>query len=259
MASVDNQGVKITYQVMGQGSPILLVHGGFGYKEMWEEMGVVESLKKKYKLISIDLRGHGLSDKPHNPSAYSMKAFTSDMEAVLDRLEIHQVNYWGYSMGGWIGFGMAKYAPDRLTSLICGGAQAHDDWTTGWKSGWLSLFEKGEKAIFKSIKKSIENSMSSDLEDLLNHWLNSITDFDLQAMQALMSYNETLSLETYLETLDIPCLFYGGKIDTGSWVGYEDRFRELKLTELVSAPGVISQLHLIGNPLNILLETSLNQ
>ena len=69
MIFVDNKGVQISYKVEGEGTPLVLIHGGFGYKEMWEEMGVVESLKNQYKLISIDLRGHGLSDKPHDPSA----------------------------------------------------------------------------------------------------------------------------------------------------------------------------------------------
>ena len=105
----NNKGIRISYKIKGEGKPIILVHGGFGYKEMWEETGVVRGLKNSFKTITIDLRGHGLSDKPHNPADYSMEFFVSDIVSLLDHLGIDKIRYWGNSMGGWIGFGMIDF------------------------------------------------------------------------------------------------------------------------------------------------------
>ena len=58
----NNQGVRIRYEVEGRGSPLVLAHGLLGYLEQWYELGYVDSLKKVFKLILVDLRGHGRSD-----------------------------------------------------------------------------------------------------------------------------------------------------------------------------------------------------
>jgi pimeloyl-ACP methyl ester carboxylesterase len=84
----------------------------------------VDALKTAYQLILIDARGHGASDKPHDPNAYGLQWMVNDVLAVLDHLQLPQANFWGYSMGGWIGFGLAKYAPERVYSLIIGGQHA---------------------------------------------------------------------------------------------------------------------------------------
>ena len=57
--------------------------------------------------------------------SYELKRLVSDIVVVLDDLHVIKAHYLGYSMGGWIGFGMAKYASTRLDSLIIGGAQPY--------------------------------------------------------------------------------------------------------------------------------------
>ena len=257
MLFVNNNGIRISYRIDGQGPPIVLVHGGFGYKEMWLQMEVVDTLRNRYKLISIDLRGHGENDKPHDPNAYSMTSFVSDILAVLDDLDIIRTNYWGYSMGGWIGFGMVQYASERLISLICGGAQAHDEWTESWKSGWLKLFEQGDEAVLTSIKRTLANSKEPEVDNIQKFWLSSIMNMDLNAIKALMSHDEKLSLDKYLPNLKIPYLLYGGETDRGSWIGYEDRFTNLENCTLVSIPGGHILAALKWKPLQGFLETFL--
>ena len=79
----------------------------------WRDLGYVDALKHDYKLILIDARGAGASDKPHDAAAYDPALRASDVVAVLDDLGIRHAHYFGYSLGGWVGFLLAKYAPDR--------------------------------------------------------------------------------------------------------------------------------------------------
>ena len=120
-----NQGVRIHYQVDGDGPPLVLHHGLFWRIAGWYRYGYVDALKDNYRLILIDGRGHGASDKPHDGAAYTLEQHVGDIVAVLDALAIPQAHFWGYSMGGWYGFGLAKFAPDRHGALVIGGAHPY--------------------------------------------------------------------------------------------------------------------------------------
>ena len=116
----ENNGVRIHYEVEGQGPPLVLVHWASGSTQDRRMFGYVDALKDKYQLILIDMRGHGKSDKPHDPAAYDAETQVLDIVAVLDDLGIDKANYFGYSLGGRLGWAIAKYAPERLQSLIIG-------------------------------------------------------------------------------------------------------------------------------------------
>src|SRR4051794_25832175 len=105
MPYASNQGTRIHYEVEGVGPPLVLHHGTFGSGEQWRDFGYVEALKRDYQLILIDARGHGASDKPHDPAAYDLTLRVTDVTSVLDDFRVQQAHYFGYSMGGWIGFG----------------------------------------------------------------------------------------------------------------------------------------------------------
>lgn len=69
----NNQGARIHYQVEGEGSALVLLHGFSGSLQDWYEFGYVERLKKKHRLILVDARGHGASDKLHEPKDYTLE------------------------------------------------------------------------------------------------------------------------------------------------------------------------------------------
>ena len=100
MAFVDNRGVRIHYEVEGEGFPLVIQHGAFDSIETWHELGYVNALKDAHRLILVDARGHGASDKPHVTSAYSKEMQAADIVTVLDDLKIERSDYWGYS-DGW--------------------------------------------------------------------------------------------------------------------------------------------------------------
>jgi pimeloyl-ACP methyl ester carboxylesterase len=121
MPYAKNESINIYYEVEGDGPPLVLQHGFTRDLSDWRDFGYVAALKNDYQLILVDARGHGSSDKPHHPEAYSSKVRVGDILAVLDALSLDETNFLGYSMGGWIGFALAEHAPERLSSLAIGG------------------------------------------------------------------------------------------------------------------------------------------
>jgi pimeloyl-ACP methyl ester carboxylesterase len=122
MPRVVNDGVAIHYRIEGSGRPLIIQHGFTDSSETWYELGYVGELKDKYRIILPDTRGHGQSDKPHNPEAYTSAHFAGDIVAVLNDVGIDKTFYWGYSQGGLIAFALARHAADRIAAFVIGGA-----------------------------------------------------------------------------------------------------------------------------------------
>jgi pimeloyl-ACP methyl ester carboxylesterase len=100
----------------------VLVHGwGSDLERNWLDTGWMDALKGKRRLIAIDVRGHGRSDKPHDPEAYSYEAMSHDVLAVMDHLGIAKADLMGYSMGSFMGAWLLGHHADRFTSMILGG------------------------------------------------------------------------------------------------------------------------------------------
>jgi pimeloyl-ACP methyl ester carboxylesterase len=142
MPYVNSQDVRIHYQVESAGPPLVLLHGFSDSLESWYEQGYVEALKPDYQVILLDARGHGASGKPHDPGAYDMSRHVADILAVLDALQVPTAHFWGYSMGGQVGFGLAQHAPKRFASLIIGGADPYQG-ALAERDQWLSMFAEG--------------------------------------------------------------------------------------------------------------------
>jgi pimeloyl-ACP methyl ester carboxylesterase len=118
----DSAGVKIHYVVEGQGEPVILVHGFTASIPMqWQMPGIFSKLSKDYQVIALDNRGHGKSDKPHDPKMYGAQ-MVDDVIRLMDHLKIEKAHVVGYSMGGFMtGYMISKF-PDRLLSATMGGA-----------------------------------------------------------------------------------------------------------------------------------------
>ena len=126
MPYTTHQGIRIHYRLEGAGPPLILQHGFTDSLESWYEMGSVEALKNDYRRIVVDARGHGASDKPHDPTASAPTLHVADLIAVLADLTMPTAHFLGYSMlGGRLGFTLAKYASARFSSLLIGGAHPY--------------------------------------------------------------------------------------------------------------------------------------
>jgi pimeloyl-ACP methyl ester carboxylesterase len=203
MPYANNQNVRIHYQVIGTGSPLVLHHAFAGSLDDYDGFGYVAALEDEYRLILIDARGHGASDKPHDPKAYRMESQVADVVAVLDDLGISKTHYLGYSMGGRVGFGIAKYARERLHSLLIGGAQPYERDTED-PDPWIPLLRKGMEATVAVYEKTRNVTPKRKARLLAN---------DAEALVALRSVKERRGFEEILPTVTVPCLLYAGERD----------------------------------------------
>src|SRR5918998_5053212 len=202
MPYAENRGVHIHYEAEGEGSPLVLAHGFSDTLEGWREYGYAAELKKEHRLVLVDARGHGASDKPHDPEAAAgLEQRPADVVAVLDDLGIDRAHYFGYSLGGWIGFGLARYAPERVRSLIIGGAQPYGQsmelyrqGLTGGMEGWVAVVEK-----------MLGSPLTPDTKGRL-------LGNDARALLASVAYDRP-DISEILPAMTMPSLLYAGEAD----------------------------------------------
>jgi pimeloyl-ACP methyl ester carboxylesterase len=124
----DSNGVRIRYVDQGSGQPVVLIHGYTGSIAGWVETGVLPNLEKDYRIIALDCRGHGKSDKPHDPQSYGIQ-MGQDVVRLLDHLNIARAHIVGYSMGAGITAKLLTTNPDRFLTATLGGAAGRQNWT----------------------------------------------------------------------------------------------------------------------------------
>lgn len=118
-----NHGIAISYEVHGEGRPILLIHGfGSSGKVNWIDTGWVETLSEAgYQPITFDNRGHGASRKLYDTSLYFAHDMAEDARGLLDHLGIEHCPVMGYSMGARIAAFLALRHPERVVAAVWGG------------------------------------------------------------------------------------------------------------------------------------------
>jgi pimeloyl-ACP methyl ester carboxylesterase len=116
-------GIKLNYEVYGQGTAMLLVHAFPLNHTMWQPQ--VEALSDVCQLITPDMRGFGRSEVPEGP--YTMDVFADDLAGLLDTLNIQQVILAGLSMGGYIAFAFLRRHAARVQALVLADTRATAD------------------------------------------------------------------------------------------------------------------------------------
>ncbi|KIW53687.1 hypothetical protein PV05_09233 [Exophiala xenobiotica] len=118
MPYLNNNGVRIYYEVHGTGIPVLLTHGYSSTSEMWA--GQVAAISKSFKLIVWDMRGHGQSDYPPDQSAYSEENTITDMIALLEETcgPGSKAIVGGLSLGGYMSLAFYRLHPERVRALL---------------------------------------------------------------------------------------------------------------------------------------------
>jgi pimeloyl-ACP methyl ester carboxylesterase len=229
MPYVNHQGVRLHYQVEGDGPPLVLQHGLTSCIQSWYVYGYVASLQQAYRLVLIDARGHGASDKPHEPKDYELRLRVADVLAVLDALHLDTVHYMGYSMGGRIGFGIAQYAPERLHSLIIGGMNATGSGGVATQER-VDLLKQGMVAYVAHTE-----TQSGPIDPARQAWL--LANDPEALIAATLAPRGLDRMEEVLPTMTMPCLLYVGEAD-GFFPGAKVCAQHMPNATFVSFPGL---------------------
>jgi pimeloyl-ACP methyl ester carboxylesterase len=178
-------GTRIAYDVTGAGEALILLHGGGQNRRSWHEIGYVERLKSDFKVITIDIRGNGESDKPTDATAYTTNKMSEDILAVADTCGVGQFSIWGFSYGGNIGRYLAAES-DRVSRMIIMGIPFGLG-ASGDFRGFIEGFSQKWTPILKSQREGTLDRDSLSKEDLaqldsgripLNlAWLGAILDW----------------------------------------------------------------------------------
>lgn len=123
MASFDSGGVEISYDVEGDGEPVLLIHGFASSREgNWKQSGWYDALTSAGRqVIAFDCRAFGESGKPHDTASYEGSAIADDAIRLLDHLGLDRVDLMGYSMGAGISAQLLTTHEDRFRSVTLAG------------------------------------------------------------------------------------------------------------------------------------------
>lgn len=208
-------GTRISYEVVGDGPPLLLLHGSALSRAIWRGFGYVRALRDQYRLILVDLRGHGRSDKPHSVDGYSLDLVVGDLLAVLDDAGVRRAHVLGYSFGGFVALGLAIGYPERVSGLIVGGAS--------------SRTRKGafDRLYFPGAVDVLENE---GIEAFLDQW-NASRAWPLDAAtRAAFASNDAAAMAAYMRRADVEAGLADDQIarissPTLAFVGSEDVHR----------------------------------
>jgi pimeloyl-ACP methyl ester carboxylesterase len=196
MSFILNEGLKINYEIEGERNRdcLVLQHGFFGNIDDWYDYGYVDNLKKYFKLILIDARGHGKSDKPHSWNQYSLFLRSLDVIKVLDTEKITKCHYLGYSMGGWIAFGLMKWFEQRFYSYILDAVHPYENDMIALRSQVMTLDNwVPDHIVSEEHKKRF----------LIN---------DREALMAAITETRTDNSDL-LKNISVPCLMMDGEND----------------------------------------------
>lgn len=221
--ATSHDGVKINFQVMGEGEPILLIHGYYAnMKNNWIDNGIAPALAKKYKVVLMDNRGHGKSDKPQTAEAYGDNMW-KDAIAVLDHLKIEKAHIHGYSMGGSMLTQILYHHPERVLTATYGGA---------------GVPEVSKKAVREQTPDKTPSKMSRFNETKLKAYIATNFSHDHKAMK-LVAKNAPWSgpenKKIDLKKVTIPVLAIVGEFDSPN-KRTSRMSRELKNFKMVVLP-----------------------
>ena len=189
MPKLSRDGVDIYYEVHGSGPPVLLTHGYSSTAEMWQ--GQVEALAKHHRLVLWDMRGHGRSDYPEDPSAYSEAATVADMAALLDEVGAASAIVGGLSLGGYMSLAFYRAHPERVRALLIidtGPGFKKDEAREAWNKRAHETgdrFEREGLAVLQSASRERSGVSHRDASGLARAARSMLTQRDARVIESL--------------------------------------------------------------------------
>ncbi len=189
MPKIDRDGIKLHYEVHGSGPALILTHGYSSTSAMWKEQ--IDALSKHHKLVLWDMRGHGQSDYPDDPSAYSEAHTVADMAALLDEVGARQAIVGGLSLGGYMSLAFYRAHPERVSALLIidtGPGFKKDDARAAWNKRARDTgdrFEREGLAVLKSASRERSTVSHRDASGLAHAARGMLTQRDARVIESL--------------------------------------------------------------------------
>lgn len=165
MPHLDRDGVQIYYENHGSGPPVLLSHGYGATSQMWADQA--KALKDSYRIITWDMRGHGQSDSPEDPAAYSEAATIDDMAGILKACGEERAVIGGLSLGGFMSLAFNVKYPEMVRALLLFDTgpgyrnnEARDGWNARAEKTATRLLERGLDALGKTSEVKVSTHRS---------------------------------------------------------------------------------------------------
>lgn len=203
MPTLNRDGVKIHYEVHGEGPAILLSHGYSATCRMWD--GQIEAFKDRHRVIVWDMRGHGQSDYPDDQNLYSEALTVEDMKAILDACGVDRAIIGGLSLGGYMTMAFHLAHPERCRALMLfdtGPGYKKDEAREEWNSMAIARAERLEKEGLAALGPSDEVRMAQhrSADGLARAARGMLTQVDSRVINSL-------------ETIGVPTLVLVGAED----------------------------------------------
>ncbi len=196
-------GIRIAYEVVGEGEPVVLVHGfGASRIQNWRSPGWYETLAGAgYQVVALDCRGHGESDKPHDSSAYGESAMANDTALVLRASGHERAFVMGYSMGGSLVIRLMHDQPQCVRAAVIGGVGSNyfartNEWRESIARGLLAK----DLSLLSPVQKMFRKFATQPGKDIV-------------ALAACMRAPRNHLSREQLDAIAIPALVVCGEAD----------------------------------------------
>jgi pimeloyl-ACP methyl ester carboxylesterase len=205
MPKLNRDGVNIHYEVYGSGPPLLLTHGYSSTSAMWQ--GQIAALSKHHQLVLWDMRGHGQSDYPDDPLAYSEALTVGDMAALLDKIDADTAIVGGLSLGGYMSLAFYRAHPERVCALLIidtGPGFKKDDARDTWNKRAHDTGDRFEREGLEMLK-----SASRERSSVVHRDASGLA----RAARGMLTQRDAGVIET-LPRIKVPALVVVGADDT---------------------------------------------
>ncbi len=230
---VTKSGLRLNYEVKGEGRPILFLHGWGMSSRVWRDQ--IEDFYSDYKTVTLDFRGHGESSLSED---FTFETLAEDLKEIVDGLGLGRVSLVGWSMGGSVALIAAGKYPEIVDTLTLVSTTpkfvASEDFPHGQPEATVRRLARQiesdtNKAMIKFCGMMFEEGITEDIWKLL-------TDNPWPAKDILNGYLKTLAeadLRESLEKIDAPTMIVHGMLDRISFheaaVFMADRIRKVRL------------------------------
>ena len=185
-----SDGIEIAYSVSGKGEPTLIFVHGWGWDQsLWKKQ--VAKFSARYKVVTLDLAGHGESGKKRK--SYTVKAFADDVVSVVNKLKLNKVILVGHSMGGIINLEVYRQIKDKVAGII--GADTYqlfqkgenpksaEDYLTTFKENYLGSVREYVRTLF------LESADTAFVENMVKKMQKLSPEIGMDIFRNIYQYN----------------------------------------------------------------------